>query len=127
MAVVAKIIAITDDRSSLSPFVLLEIKIRSIPIKSPRANAPTISIKGNIIKLAIETVAALLIKVDAIEVEIPKAIIQTASSIATTGNKVSTKGPLALYCLTTIKVAAGAVAEPIAPYYKTKEKWLLKY
>ncbi len=51
----------------------------------------------------------------AIAEAIPKIIIQTASSIATTGNNVSTNGPLALYCLTTIKVAAGAVAEPIAP------------
>ena len=39
----------------------------------------------------------------------------TASSKATTGNNTFVTGPFALYCLTTIKVAAGAVAEAIAP------------
>ena len=38
-----------------------------------------------------------------------------ASSKATVGRSVSTTGPWALYCFTTIKVAAGAVAAAIAP------------
>ncbi|MPM81255.1 hypothetical protein SDC9_128307 [bioreactor metagenome] len=41
--------------------------------------------------------------------------------MATTGRRVSTKGPLALYCLITRIVAAGAVAAAIEP--KTKLKW----
>ena len=45
-----------------------------------------------------------------------------ASSRATTGKSVFTKGPRALYCLMTIKVAAGAVALAIAPRVKTKDQ-----
>ena len=48
-----------------------------------------------------------------------KRISAAASSRATTGNKVSTKVPLALYCLITIKVAAGAVALAIALMVRT--------
>ena len=39
----------------------------------------------------------------------------TASSSATMGSRISVSGPLALYCRTTISVAAGAVAEATAP------------
>ena len=39
----------------------------------------------------------------------------TASSSATIGSSRSTSGPLALYCRTTISVAAGAVAVAMAP------------
>ena len=39
----------------------------------------------------------------------------TASSMATTISSRWVSGPLALYCLTTIRVAAGAVAAAIAP------------
>ena len=42
--------------------------------------------------------------------EIAKTTKPTASSSATTGSKMSVTGPFALYCLTTIRVAAGAVA-----------------
>ena len=45
----------------------------------------------------------------------PKAIRAAASSIATTLSKVSVTEPLALYCLITMIVAAGAVAAAIAP------------
>ena len=41
-----------------------------------------------------------------------------ASSRATIGSNISTNLPFALYCLTTIKVAAGAVAVEIAPNVK---------
>ena len=54
---------------------------------------------------------------------IPKLIANmmspTASSRATIGNNRSVTGPLALYCFTTIKVAAGAVAEAMAPKVRT--------
>ena len=39
----------------------------------------------------------------------------TASSSATTGSRISVSLPLALYCRTTISVAAGAVAVAMAP------------
>ena len=39
----------------------------------------------------------------------------TASSIATTRRRSFVRGPSALYCLTTMRVAAGAVAEAMAP------------
>ena len=51
----------------------------------------------------------------AIPNEIANTTKPTASSSATTGNKISVTGPFALYCLTTIKVAAGAVAVATAP------------
>ena len=44
-----------------------------------------------------------------------KATRPTASSRATTGSKMSVSFPFALYCFTTIRVAAGAVAVAIAP------------
>ena len=47
--------------------------------------------------------------------ETAKTINPTASSNATTGKRMSVTGPFALYCLTTMRVAAGAVAEAIAP------------
>ena len=50
----------------------------------------------------------------------PNAISATASSSATTESSVSVTGPLALYCLMTMMVAAGAVADAIAP--STSEK-----
>ena len=50
-----------------------------------------------------------------IENNISKAIKATASSKATTGRSVLTTGPFALYCFTTSNVAAGAVAQAIAP------------
>ena len=51
--------------------------------------------------------------------KIANKIKAAASSKATTGSNVSTNGPLALYCLMTIKVAAGAVALAIADNVKT--------
>ena len=39
----------------------------------------------------------------------------TASSMATTSIRSRVRGPSALYCRTTIKVAAGAVADAMAP------------
>ena len=56
-----------------------------------------------------------------IENKTENAIKATASSKATTGIRVSTTGPFALYCLITIKVAAGAVAHAIAPKVKITE------
>ena len=51
--------------------------------------------------------------------KIENIIKAAASSRATTGSNVDTTGPLALYCLITIKVAAGAVAQEIALKTKT--------
>lgn len=59
-------------------------------------------------------------KAMAIDDDIPKIIIPTASSKATTGISISTRSPLALYCFITIRVAAGAVAQAIEP--RTIEK-----
>ena len=60
--------------------------------------------------------------VEAIWKRMEKRINATASSKATTGNKVFTNGPRALYCLMTINVAAGAVALAIADNTKTNSK-----
>ena len=47
--------------------------------------------------------------------EAEKSTRPTASSMATTISSRRVRGPLALYCLTTIRVAAGAVAEAMEP------------
>lgn len=52
---------------------------------------------------------------DAIGIHRPKRIMAIASSKATTPKRVVVKGPLALYSLTTVSVAAGAVAEAMDP------------
>ena len=52
--------------------------------------------------------------------KIENIIRAAASSKATTGSNVLTKGPSALYCLITSNVAAGAVAQLIALKVKTK-------
>ena len=54
--------------------------------------------------------------------EMAKIISPTASSKATIGKSKSVTGPCALYCLTTIKVAAGAVAEAMAPKTRQADK-----
>ena len=63
----------------------------------------------------------------AMENNTSKTINATASSNATTGRRVLTTGPLALYCLMTIRVAAGAVAQLIAPKVKRKLKNRLQF
>ena len=98
------------------------IKIERIkPSTAPNKSPPIISITGLIITLSISTSPELPI-ILATATEIPNAIKATASSIATTGSKVSVTGPFALYCFTTIMVAAGAVAEAIAP--RTSENFI---
>ena len=59
---------------------------------------------------------------DAIPKDTEKRIRPTASSIATTINKSFVNGPSALYCLTTISVAAGAVAAAMAPRVMAEER-----
>ena len=54
----------------------------------------------------------------AIPKEIAKMTNPTASSRATTGSNMSVTAPFALYCFTTIKVAAGAVAVAAAMFGK---------
>ena len=51
-------------------------------------------------------------------IAMPKAISATASSKATTLSSVLVTGPSALYCFTTMIVAAGAVADAMAPKSK---------
>ena len=90
------------------------------PIINPNDNDKIISINGS------KTIEGISILPKLIDLAIPKLIANTtnpiASSIATTGNKISVKGPLALYCLTTINVAAGAVAVAIAPKTNADDK-----
>ncbi|HCX62702.1 MAG TPA: hypothetical protein DHU59_09725 [Clostridiales bacterium] len=106
---------------NLLPFPVYHaiINFNIIPIIAPNNIDPTISIIGSIKVVNIETSPALPIDL-ANATDKPKHIKAIASSIATTGNKVFVTGPFALYCLTTINVAAGAVAAAIAP--NTNEK-----
>ena len=84
------------------------IKPRIAPIK----RETMISIKGmkNAKTFAVPDIDDMFA---AIVKQKPKIIKATASSKATTLIRVSVKGPLALYCFTTSRVAAGAVAAAI--------------
>ena len=93
-------------------------KLNNNEIKNPKtapiAKDKTISITGLasisyrfITPFPVSIVLAILNKTE-------NKIKATASSRATTGSKVSVTGPLALYCLITNNVAAGAVAQLIA-------------
>ena len=83
------------------------------PITNPKPNDNTISNNGS------NTIDKTSTFPKLIDLATPKLTAKTtkptASSMATTGNKTSVTGPLALYCFTTIKVAAGAVAVATAP------------
>ncbi len=87
--------------------------MRRSPAKKPRPQEAIISKSGSTSTVTIlnEPVS----NADAIPNETLNRTRPTASSIATTINKSLVRGPSALYCLTTIKVAAGAVAAAIAP------------
>ena len=87
------------------------------PSAAPKTSEAIISISGTTITLINEIDVALASDLE-IENKTEKAIKATASSKATTGIRVSTSGPLALYCLITISVAAGAVAQATAPKVK---------
>ena len=51
-----------------------------------------------------------------------KDLVRLHASSATTGRRMSVTAPLALYCLTTISVAAGAVADATAPRMMAAER-----
>ena len=91
--------------------------VRTAPIIAPRRREHTISIKGFTIMERI-SISPLTI-VFAIPNDTANTTRPTASSSATIGSNNFVRGPFALYCLTTIKVAAGAVAVAIAPSVRT--------
>ena len=89
------------------------MKFIMIPISAPNNTVANSSSNGS---TTIETMEALpASKAVAIPNDRAKTTSPTASSMATTINNSLVSGPLALYCLTTIKVAAGAVAAAMAP------------
>ena len=91
----------------------LSQNVKIYPIAAPRAIDNTTSIRGS---QMMETIFALPAEIAfAMPNETEKSTRPTASSRATTGKSVDVTGPFALYCLTTISVAAGAVADATAP------------
>ena len=80
----------------------------------PRAKEPTTSSIG-LMSTEMMLIATPLERLLAMPKETAKTIRPTASSRATIGRRISTRGPFALYWFTTIKVAAGAVAVATAP------------
>ena len=92
-------------------------KVNAQPNTPPKRIDPPISIKGFAIDIIVNA-SEPWINTCAAAKQIPNAITAIASSIATTGISVLTNGPLALYCFNTINVAAGAVADAIAPIAK---------
>ena len=83
------------------------------PANAPRSSEPAISMSGLTridTRLTTPEVSAL-----AMPNETANTIRPTASSSATIGSSRSVSSPFALYWRTTISVAAGAVAEAIAP------------
>ena len=91
----------------------LSVNVNNRPIINPRRSERTTSIIGSRITERI-FIGPLAIDL-ATPNDIAKITSPTASSSATTGRRISVTGPFALYCLTTIRVAAGAVADAIAP------------
>ena len=86
----------------------------TIPISTPNPMDPTISMTGPT-KVEIRDTDSVMRKLLVIASAIPNTMMAMASSMATTGSNVSVTGPLALYCRITIRFAAGAVADAIAP------------
>ncbi len=88
--------------------------INKTPSRKPNSSEPRISPTGFATDRSSDVSPGCCIMFT-IAMANPKAIRATASSSATTLSSVSVTGPFALYCLTTIIVAAGAVADAIAP------------
>ena len=104
----------------------LDLKIFSARLSSPPSRPPInrdrrISSNGLITTEITSMLPPLDCTAWAIPKETAKATSPIASSRATTGNSTSVTFPLALYCFTTIMVAAGAVAEAMAPKVKAAE------
>ncbi len=89
-------------------------KVKARPSTDPSSTETTTSSSG-LTKTLTALNAAPPIRLFAMPKETAKTTRPTASSSATMGSSRSTRGPLALYWLTTIKVAAGAVAAAMAP------------
>ena len=87
--------------------------VRSVPMIAPRISENTISNSGSMITETMSRVPPAI--ACAMPKETENTTSPTASSSATIGSRRSVTGPFALYCLTTINVDAGAVAEAIAP------------
>ena len=93
----------------------LSINVKITPTTIPTVSEKTTSISGSRIIDATFTLPPDASMDFAMPKETAKSTSPTASSSATTGRSVFVTGPRALYCLTTIRVAAGAVADAIAP------------
>ena len=107
-------------RRLLLEWKYLSSQLRAIPATAPIiADAPISMIGSTITEI---TLILPVSSADAIPKDTEKRIRPTASSIATTINKSFVKGPSALYCLTTISVAAGAVAAAMAPRVMAEER-----
>ena len=89
------------------------------PASTPRPKDSKISTTGSTSTVVMLTLP--LSSAEATPKEAENSINPTASSMATTNNKSFVMGPSALYWRTTIRVAAGAVAEAIAPRVMAEE------
>ncbi len=89
----------------------------SAPSAPPVARERTISSRG-VTTVLIKVSCSPAAKTFASATQMEKTIRPIASSSATTGKSVSVTMPRALYCFTTMRVAAGAVAVAIAPSSK---------
>src|SRR5699024_9946052 len=114
IALKRKIVAIVNDRSSLSVFIYFERYVKRTPPIAPRITEKITSAPGSTNIFIMFKPEPLRIFV-AIDNATPNMIIDTASSNATTGISRSTSFPFALYSRMTINVAAGAVAQAILP------------
>ena len=89
------------------------IQLRTRPRRAPSTREKTISSRGARKISSVFTLPSTMAR--AAPKETAKTTRPTASSRATTGSRISVTGPLALYCRTTMRVAAGAVAVAMAP------------
>ena len=107
------------DRRLLREWKNCSTQYRTTPDTAPRARERTISITGS--TSTVTTLTAPLSKATATPKEAEKRTRPTASSMATTIKRSLVMGPSALYCRTTISVAAGAVAAAMAPRVMAEE------
>ena len=123
--IVKKIIVIDKLIRFPLPVNHLHPKTNNKPVTAPIPSDTTISIKGFNICSHMGDADPVGDKAFATATKIPNKIMATESSIATTDKSVSVSLPFALYCLTTMMVAAGAVAAAIADKTRANLKFVI--
>ena len=113
MPTVRKTKPIVSDRRLVLEVNIVSSFVRIKPASAPSSSEQKISMQG--LSRMDTRLTVPLTSARAMPNDTAKTIRPTASSSATIGSRRSVSSPLALYWRTTISVAAGAVAEAMAP------------